>query len=100
LVYEFNKKYSSWQTFVFATFNSRFEEILSVLDSVVFQKMDMRLIQLLERHATVNQSSTISLSHQLIAEEMATSREVVSRLLKKLEQEGYLKLSRGQITLL
>lgn len=100
LVYEFNKKYASWQTFVFSTFNNRFEEILSVLDSVVFQKMDTRIIQLLERHAAVSKTSTIAISHQAIAEEMATSREVVSRLLKKLEQENYLALSRGQITLL
>lgn len=100
LIYEFNKKYASWQTFVFSTFNNRFEEILSILDSVVFQKMDTRIIQLLERHAAVAKTSTINLSHQAIAEEMATSREVISRLLKKLEQENYLILSRGQITLL
>ncbi len=90
----------SWDEFVIGTYRSRFEEVLEVIDNVAFRAMDERLEFYLKRHATVNGSKEIKLSHQEIATELNTSREVISRLLKKMEQRGMVNLNRNQIELL
>lgn len=90
----------SWDEFVIGTYRSRFEEVLEVIDNVAFRAMDERLEFYLKRHASVNSSKAIKLSHQEIATELNTSREVISRLLKKMEQRGMVNLHRNQIELL
>lgn len=89
--------YKSWYEFVVNTYRSRFDEILQVLDQVAFRSMDERLEFYLKRHIETNQSKIIKLSHQEIANELNSSREVISRLLKKMEQRGLLSLNRNQI---
>ncbi|NNV57179.1 Crp/Fnr family transcriptional regulator [Limnovirga soli] len=93
-------KYKSWYYFVLETYRSRFEELLVVIDNVAFRNMDERLQFYLKRHTAASQSNIIALSHQQIAEELNSSREVISRLLKKMEQRGMLKLHRNSIELL
>ncbi len=87
----------SWYEFVIETYHDRFEELLSVLDSVAFRAMDERLEFYLKRHLETTGSKLIQLSHQEIASDLNSSREVISRLLKKMEQRGMLKLYRNQI---
>jgi CRP/FNR family transcriptional regulator len=93
-------EHRSWYEFVIATYRNRFEEVLEVVDNIAFRSMDERLEFYLKRHAEACGCPQIKLSHQEIATELNTSREVISRLLKKMEQRGLVKLNRNQIELL
>ena len=93
-------QHRSWYEFVIETYRSRFEEVLDVVDNIAFKAMDERLVFYLKRHREVSNIKVLNLSHQEIAIELNTSREVISRLLKKMEQRGLLKLHRNQIELL
>lgn len=93
-------KYSTWRQFIFNSYNLRFEEMLSALDSVAFLRMDERLMNYLLDIKQNTGSFTISKTHQEIATEMNTSRVVVSRLLKKLENEDKIELHRNKIEIL
>ncbi len=99
LVRNFHKEHPSWSKFVFSTFSKRFDEILKVLESVVFHNMDERLSIYLVEKATTLKASTIYSSHKEIADDLVTSREVISRLLKQMEKKGLVQLSRGKIKL-
>lgn len=100
LIDRWMNEYKSWYYFVLSTYHSRFDELLNLIDQVAFRNMDERLDFYLKRHAKVNNSKTIALSHQLIAEELNTSREVISRLLKKMEQRHMVILHRNAIELI
>jgi len=93
-------QHRSWYEFVIDTYRSRFEEVLEVIDSIAFRAMDERLEFYLKRHADVCGCNELKLSHQEIASELNTSREVISRLLKKMEQRGLVSLHRNNIELL
>lgn len=97
---EWMMNFPSWKSFMMNTVRSRFDELLSTLDQVVFQKLDERLINYLKEKSKATGSSLINLSHSQIAREMASSREVISRLLKKLENDKKVLLYRNQIKLL
>jgi len=99
LMDEWMSKYKSWYYFVLETYRNRFEELLLLIDNVAFRNMDERLQFYLNRHASVNQSNIVNLSHQQIADELNSSREVISRLLKKMEQRKMLMLHRNYIEL-
>jgi len=99
LMDEWMAKYKSWYYFVLETYRNRFEELLELIDNIAFRNMDERLLFYLQRHAEVNQTATIQLSHQQIADELNSSREVISRLLKKLEQRKIVSLHRNYIEL-
>lgn len=99
-VNEWVREYRSWQEFVINTYRNRFEEVLSVLDSVAFRGMDERLEFYLKKEADKTNSSSLNISHQSIANDLNTSREVISRLLKKMEQRGFVALQRNKIDLL
>lgn len=93
-------QHRSWYEFVIETYRKRFEEVLEVVDSIAFKAMDERLIYYLNKHKEVTKSKDIKLSHQEIANELNTSREVISRLLKKMEQQGLVNLHRNHIELI
>ncbi len=93
-------KYSTWKAFVMNTIQFRFNELLKTIDQIAFRKLDERLsVYLLERSQNSG-STVVNISHQQIADDLATSKVVVSRLLKKLENEEKLLLYRNQIKLL
>ena len=92
--------YKSWYHFVLSTYRNRFDELLTLIDQVAFRNMDERLDFYLKRHAKINNTNTIALSHQQIAEELNSSREVISRLLKKMEQRKMVILHRNAIELI
>lgn len=92
-------KYKSWYQFVIQTYRGRFDELLSVIDNIAFRNMDERLEFYLKRNAASTGKKMIETSHQQIADDLNSSREVISRLLKKMEQRNLLKLHRNMIEL-
>ena len=97
---EWLSKYPTWKSFVMKTIRSRFNELLNAIDQLAFQKLDERLVHYLKEKSKSTGSTLINLSHEQIAGEMASSREVISRLLKKLENEGKVLLYRNQIKIM
>ena len=93
-------KYPEWNKFVLRIYNQRFEEVLDTLNQVAFYKLDERLMDYLEKHALALDTKILNLTHAEIATELNTSREVISRLLKKLELSGKVSLSRNQIEMI
>lgn len=97
---EWMAKYPRWRNFVLESYNNRLNELLETIDSIAFLNMDQRLLKYLKEKARVTNSVAIHNTHQEIAYELHTSRVVVSRLLKKLENMGKIKLNRNQIRIL
>lgn len=97
---EWMGKYKSWRTFVFMSYNNRFNELLAAIDNIAFMHMDQRLYNYLLEKSKINESKTIIKTHQEIAHELNSSRVVISRLLKALENEGKIRLNRNNIELL
>ncbi|PIE50276.1 MAG: Crp/Fnr family transcriptional regulator [Flavobacteriales bacterium] len=97
---EWSGKYKSWRNFVFNSYNNRLNELFETIDNIAFNKMDERLLNYLLEKKNVLNSNIISTTHQEIAYEMNTSRVVISRLLKKLEQLKKVKLYRNYIEIL
>ena len=96
---EWSGKYKSWRSFVFESYHHRLNEMLETIDSIAFLKMDERLIKYIKEKARISQDKTIHNTHQEIAYELHTSRVVISRLLKKLENLGKVKLHRNHIVI-
>lgn len=92
--------YPEWNKFVLRIYNNRFEEVLETLNQVAFYHLDERILDYLDKHRLAMETNTMKLTHSQIAQELNTSREVVSRLLKKLELKGKIALKRNEITLL
>ena len=96
---EWSAKYKSWRNFVFSSYHSRLNEMLETIDSIAFLKMDQRLLKYLREKARVSNNEIIKSTHQEIAYELHTSRVVISRLLKKLENLEKIKLHRNYIVI-
>ena len=99
LMDELMSKFKSWSQYVIQTYRRRFDELLVVIDNIAFLNMDERLEFYLKRHAKETGKPTLELTHQQIANDLNSSREVISRLLKKMEQMGKVKLHRNAIEL-
>jgi CRP/FNR family transcriptional regulator len=91
---------SSWQNFILQSYQARFDEMLQAIDNLAFMKMDERLFKYLNNKSQLHGTKTLIVKHQDIAEDLHTSRVVVSRLLKQLENDGKIKLSRSKIEIL
>lgn len=89
-----------WNTFVIDSLVQRIDELTQVANQLAFKKLDDRVVDYLERLSEQKQSKQLELTHREISKDLNSSREVISRVLKKLEHEGVLKLSRNTITLL
>jgi len=93
-------KYSTWKSFIFDSYNVRLNEMLEVIDSLAFMNMDERLLKFLKDKSMVLGSTDLEITHQQIAHELNSSREVISRLLKKMEQKNLILLARNKVSLL
>ena len=90
-------KYKSWQNFILQSYHNRMLEMLEAIDTIAFLKMDERLLKYLRDKAMVTHNDLINATHKEISEDLHTSRVVISRLLKKLENEGKIKRHRNNI---
>lgn len=93
------KEYPEWLDYIFRLYHKRFEELIEVVNAVAFKKMDERLLNLIKVKAANIHSHTLYVTHEQLANELATARVVVSRLLKQMEDEGLVELGRNKITL-
>ncbi len=89
--------YRDWRAFVMRTYARRFEELLETIDNIAFRRMDERLEDYLRNKVESTGAKMLHVSHQEIATDLNTSREVVSRLLKQMEHSGMVKLGRNRI---
>jgi len=90
-------RYETMRAFIFKYFSHRFTEIIELVEAMAFHKMDSRLTDYLITRAS---DDTLRTTHQQIANDLGTSREVVSRLLKDMERKNKLRLSRNRVDLL
>ncbi|GIL24376.1 MAG: cyclic nucleotide-binding protein [Bacteroidota bacterium] len=97
---EWVKKFPEWSDFIFKLYHKRFEELLTAVNAIAFQKLDARLLQLLRQKADLYKSKDVSITHQQLADELGTAREAVSRVIKQMENEGLVKLARNKISLM
>ena len=94
------REFPEWLDYIFHLYHKRFEELLEVINAVAFKRMDERLLDLIRRKCELTKSHTIYETHEQLANELGTVRVVVSRLLKKMEDEGLVKLGRNKIFLM
>lgn len=97
---EWLTKYPEWSTFVFELYHKRFEDLVTMVNSIAFQKVDARILYLLDQKSQLYKSKELNVTHQQLADELGITREAVSRVLKQIETDGKIKLSRNKITLL
>ncbi|MGC3947214.1 MAG: Crp/Fnr family transcriptional regulator [Chryseolinea sp.] len=100
IISEWQLKYPSWNRFILSTYKLRYDELLKAFGSVVFKPINVRLQEYLRSYAQAQQTKAIPLSHQTLANELGTTRVVISRILKDLERENVVKLQRGSVTIL
>lgn len=93
-------KFRDWRSFVMNTYRMRFEELLEALDSIAFHRMDERVLKYLQEKGNSLNTAEIHMSHQEIAVDLNSSREVISRILKQMERKNLVKLGRNKIQLL
>jgi CRP/FNR family transcriptional regulator len=97
---EWLKTYPEWTDFIFTLYQKRFEELLDIVNSVAFQKIDARILHLLKQKSNLYNNLEITATHQQIADELGISREATSRTLKQMENNKLISLSRNKIRLL
>ena len=88
-----------WLDYIFRLYHKRFEELLEVVNAIAFKNLDERLLDFLKRKTALTKSSTLTMTHEQIANELGTARVVVSRILKQMEDQGLVKLGRNKISL-
>src|SRR5882757_7705961 len=89
---EWQLKFPSWNDYVIRTFRRRYDELLDSFGSVAFDPVQSRLKEYLKKRSESNGSKKIQISHKALADEIGTTRVVVSRILKQFEQSGDLRL--------
>lgn len=94
---EWMYKYPTWKRFIMDSFRNKFNELLLTIDSIAFMKMDERLEQYFKNIFKTTNKTLYTGSHQDIANDLHSSREVISRLLKQMEKRHLIKLSRNKI---
>lgn len=97
--HELSEKNSAVKNFQLEMMAALFSEVLWVLDQYVFGSAAERLANFLLEHSALQESDTLKLTHEFIANDLGTAREVVTRLLKHFSLSGLISLSRGSVTI-
>lgn len=100
LLDEWIHRFPNWKNFVLQSYQVRFQELLHTIDNIAFAKVDERLIDYLDQQQKLTNKNIVHTTHQAIADDLNTSREAISRLLKKMEKLQMVSLQRNQITIL
>ncbi len=99
-LYNLRKNFPAWNMFIYEQFNDKFYEVIDMVKVLTFSNKEKRLEDFLIKKSALNKTKTVNKSHQEIANELGSSREVISRLLKKLEKDGKVALSLRKIKIL
>lgn len=99
-IQDWEAKYPSWRRFLFRSYQIRMDELIDTLDSLAFDGLQKRLMDYMAEKKRVNGKNELLITHQNIAQELHSSRVVISRLLKKLEQSGKIQLKRNKIVVI
>jgi CRP/FNR family transcriptional regulator len=92
-------QYKSWRQYILDSYHTRMLELMESIDAIAFMNLDQRLLKYLFDQAKILGSVEINLTHQKVADDLHSSRVVISRLLKQLEVKGEIKLLRNKIIL-
>jgi CRP/FNR family transcriptional regulator, anaerobic regulatory protein len=92
------RRYDLWREYVFDLFSQRLSTVMAIVDEVVFRRMDRRIASLLLNHAKIQ--NPVRITHQEIAAELGSSREVISRLMEDFVGEGSIRTGRGTVEVL
>lgn len=96
----FMKNYTNWSEFVLETFQEKFDSAVSAVERLAFMNLEEQVMDLLLLKTHIYQNDTIAVTHDSISKDLSTSRVIVSRILKKLEVKGQVKLGHKSITVL
>ena len=99
-VEDWSSRFPSWRKFIFQSYHKRMEELLATVDSIAFDQLEKRLWAYLVEKKRVTKMNILSITHQTIAQEIHSSRVVISRLLKRLEVDQKIRLHRNAIELI
>lgn len=91
------QKYNSWRTFIIDSYHFRLMEMVESIDRLAFLNLEERLYKTLLDKVKITNDNTLIITHQEIADDINTSRVVVSRILKRLENEGHITIRRNRI---
>lgn len=92
------RRYDAWREFVFELLSQRLSTVMAIVDEVAFQRMDKRVAALLLKRA--RSQNPLRVTHQEIAAELGSSREVISRLLEDFVSDGSIRSGRGTVEVL
>ncbi len=95
---EWVQRYDLWRDFVFTLLSQRLSSVMEIVDEVTFRRMDIRVAALLLERGKAN--NPISMTHQEMAAELGSSREVISRILENLARQGIIRVLRGSVEIL
>jgi CRP/FNR family transcriptional regulator len=95
---EWVQRYDLWRDFVFTLLSQRLSSVMEIVDEVTFRRMDIRVAVLLLERGKAN--NLVSMTHQEIAAELGSSREVISRILENLARQGIIRVLRGSVEIL
>ncbi|MFY8109598.1 MAG: Crp/Fnr family transcriptional regulator [Bacteroidia bacterium] len=90
-------RFPEWKAYISNNYQTRFAELLQVIDLIAFSNMDKQLLHYIKERAKALNVKVLDITHQEIAEELHTHREAISRLLRTMEQKGLVKLGRNSI---
>lgn len=93
-------KYKSWSEYAITSYRDRFQDLLQALDEIAFKNMDERLLNYLKRHKDKMKTNVVKMTFTDIARELHTSREVVSRLMRKLADKKLIALHKSHVEIL
>ena len=92
-------KYKSWRSFILSSYHSRMMELMETIDAMAFMRLDERLLKYLTDQVKLMGSMELNHTHQQIADDLHSSRVVISRLLKQLETKGIITIHRNKIVM-
>lgn len=96
-VRDWMNRYPGWRKFVISLYYDRMTELMTLVDLITFKSVDQRLFKYISDRAVNN---VVEITHQKLAGEIGTAREVISRLLKQMEKDNLIALERGKIIIL